>query len=168
MRPKPRISLENRGQMLALSEEDYTQRQIAASVGCSQKSVSEILKKYRITCNIKDIKIPGRKRKTTERWDRIIVRKSKMDRTKIALQVKAKMMLQHGASVSTSTAQKRLREVRLFGRKPRKKPKLMTCRRKAHLQFAKTYIGWSARQWSKIVFRDESKFLLHRSDERVH
>ena len=45
MGPKPRISLEDKGKVLALSEEGYTQREIAARVGCTQSSVSEILKK---------------------------------------------------------------------------------------------------------------------------
>ena len=35
MAPRPRISLENRGKVLALSEEGYSQREIADRVGCS-------------------------------------------------------------------------------------------------------------------------------------
>ena len=42
---KPRICLENNGKVLALSEEGYLQREVARRVGCSQKSVSDILKK---------------------------------------------------------------------------------------------------------------------------
>ena len=46
MGPKPRISLENRGKVVVLSEEGYSQREISARVGCSQRSVSGILKKH--------------------------------------------------------------------------------------------------------------------------
>ena len=42
---KPRISLENRGKVLALSEEGYSQEEVAHRVGCSQRSGSDILKK---------------------------------------------------------------------------------------------------------------------------
>ena len=45
MDQKKRISLEDRRKVLALSEEGYTQREIAARVGCTQSSVSEIVKK---------------------------------------------------------------------------------------------------------------------------
>ena len=81
---KPRISLESRGKVLALSEEGYSQREIAHLVGCSQRSVSDILKKQRLTGCVRDRKILGRKRKTTSKEDRIIVRKSKADRFKSA------------------------------------------------------------------------------------
>jgi transposase len=67
MGPKPRISLERRGTVLALSREGYTQRQIAGKVGCSQRSASDILKKKQLTGSVKDLKIPGKKRKTTQR-----------------------------------------------------------------------------------------------------
>ena len=56
MGPKPRINLENRGKVLALSEEGYSQRRIAARIGCSRKSISEILKMHRITGSVKDRK----------------------------------------------------------------------------------------------------------------
>ena len=49
MGPKPRINLEDRGKVVVLSEEGYSQREIAARVGCSQKSVTEILRKQRLT-----------------------------------------------------------------------------------------------------------------------
>ena len=42
MSPKRRISLEDRGKMLSLSEEGYTQREIAACVGCTQQKASQI------------------------------------------------------------------------------------------------------------------------------
>ena len=79
MAPKPRITLEDRGKIVALSEEGYTQRVIAARVGCTQARVSGILKKKMVYGNVKDAKIPGRKRKTSQKEDRIVVRKSKAD-----------------------------------------------------------------------------------------
>ena len=48
--------------MLALSEEGYTQREIAASMGCTE-SVSVILKKNRFIGSVKDAKMPGQKKK---------------------------------------------------------------------------------------------------------
>ena len=60
---KPRISLENRGKVLALSEEGYSQEEVAHRVGYSQRSVSDILKKQRLTGCVRDRKILDRKRK---------------------------------------------------------------------------------------------------------
>ena len=53
---------------MALSEEDYTQREIAPRMGCTESvNVSEIVKKNRLTGSVKDAKIPGQKLKTSER-----------------------------------------------------------------------------------------------------
>ena len=55
MGPKTVVSLENRGKVLALSVEGYSQREIAVrAVGSSQRSVSDILKKLRLT-NVKEL-----------------------------------------------------------------------------------------------------------------
>ena len=106
--------------MLALSEEGYTQREIAARVGCSQGSVSDILKKQRLTGSVKDAQIPGRRRKTSEREDQIIVRKSKSNHFKTAQEIKVEMQNKHAVSVSLSTTKRRLREAGLKGCKPKK------------------------------------------------
>ena len=168
MGPRPRISLENRGKVVALSEEGYSKREIADRFGCSQRSFRDILKKQRLTESVKDLKIPGRKRKTTKREDRIIVRKSKSNRYKTAPEIKADMQIEHGVSISTSTTQRRLREAGLNGRKPRKKPSLTARHMKARLEFARAHKDWTAEQWSQVIFSCESRILLHRSDGRVY
>ena len=106
MGSKPRISLEDLGNVLAMSEEGYSQREIAVRAGCSQRTVCDVLKeKKRIIGSVQDLKIPGRKRKKTP-------------------EIKAKMQLEHGVSVSTPTTRRRLREAGHIGRKLRKKPRL--------------------------------------------
>ncbi|CAB4036684.1 Transposable element Tc1 transposase, partial [Paramuricea clavata] len=112
------ISLERRGTVLVLSREGYTQRQIAGKVGCSQRSVSDILKKKQLTGSVKDIKILGKKRKTT-RYN-ILVRKSKVDRFKTASEIKAEMQNEHAVHMSVSTTRRRPRDAGRNGRKPRK------------------------------------------------
>ena len=86
---------------------------------CSLRSVSNNLKKQRLIGNVIELKIPGQKRKTKKRDDRIMVRKSKSNRSKTAPENKAEMQIEHGESVSTSTTQRRLREAGPNGRTPR-------------------------------------------------
>ena len=64
MPSKPRISIEN---LILLSEKSHTQTEVAKMVGCSQKSVGEILRKHGLTCSVRDLTIPGRPRVTTKR-----------------------------------------------------------------------------------------------------
>ena len=45
MPSKPQISIENRANLMLLSKSGHSQREVATMVGCSQKSVAEILRK---------------------------------------------------------------------------------------------------------------------------
>ena len=159
--------MEDRGKIVALSEEGYTQRVIAARVGCTQASVSGILKKMMVYGNVNDAKIPGWKRKTSQKEDRIVVRKSKADRFKTASQIKAEMQIDYDVDISVSTTRRRLREAGLNACRPRKKPRLTARHKKKRLDFAKAHQNWTAEQWAQVVFSDESRFLLHRSDGRI-
>lgn len=165
---KPRITLEKRGKIVVLAEEGYSQRQIATRIGCSQRSVSGILKKHKDGGCIRDKKIPGRNRKTTRREDSIVVRKSKSNRFITAPLIKSEIKLEYGLELSVSTTQRRLREAGLFGRKPRRKPKLTPAHKKAHFEFARIHKSWSHSDWNKVIFSDESRFMIHRSDGRVY
>ena len=71
---KPRISIEDRGRILAFQEMGLTYRTIAIRVGGSVGSVHYVLKKKKETGTVKDKPITGRKRATTQRPDRIMTR----------------------------------------------------------------------------------------------
>ena len=89
-------------------------------MGCSEGSVSDMLKKQRLTGSVNDAQIPGRRRKTSEREDRIIVRKSKSNRFKTALEIKVEMQNEHALSVSVSTTKEGLGRLVLKGTSPEK------------------------------------------------
>ena len=137
-------------------------------VGCSQKSVAEILKKHRLTGSVRDITIPGRPRVTTKRQDSLLVRKCKMDRFKTATQIRAEVLSEYSLKLSTSTVQRRLRGAGLFGRKPRRKPRLTPKHKRDRLAFARAHKDWSTEEWARIMFSDESRFLLYTNDGRVY
>ena len=165
---KRRIALENRGKIVALDQEGYSQRQIADRVECCQKSVSLILKKEKTNGSLADRPIPGRARKTTRREDSLLVRKNKADRFKTAPQIRNEIRREHGIDISISTTQRRLREVGLIGRKPRRKPRLTVKHKKARIAYARAHRDWTPAQWARVIFSDESRFLLYRSDGRVY
>ncbi len=102
---KPRIPSEKKeGMVVILSDEGYSQREIARRVGCSQRNM---VQKQINQGNLRNKAICGRKRKTTPQVDRIIVRTSKADRFKTAPQIKAELSLNHRVNISTSTTQRR-------------------------------------------------------------
>lgn len=98
----------------------------------------------------------------------MIVRKSMGKRFKTAPQIRSEVNSNHNLIVSTSTMQRRLREVGLHGRKARKKPRLNSSQKRARLLFAHEHKNWSLTQWSRVLFSDESRFCLFRSDGRVY
>ena len=85
--------METRWEIIVLSEELYSQQEIASRVGCSRSAVGEIIRKHRLTGSVADRKIPGRRRKTTARQDKLLVRKSLANRFKTAPQIKAEILL---------------------------------------------------------------------------
>lgn len=52
----------------------------------------------------------------------------------------------------------------MFGRRPAKKPLVSLKNRIARVAFAKLHLNWTAKDWSKILWSDESKFMLFGSD----
>lgn len=141
-------------------------RKIAARIGCSVGSVCKIVKKQQQTGTVVDRPITGRKRITTQRQDRIITRISLADRRKTAPQIRADLEEHHSMKVSVTTVQRRLLEVGLKAYRARKKPRLTRVHRQRRMEFAQAYRHWTASDWSKVVFSDESRFLLFRNDGR--
>ena len=50
----------------------------------------------------------------------------------------------------------------------RKKPYLRKKHRIAHIKFAKKYRSWTAEDWNKVIWSDESKFMIYGSDGREY
>ena len=145
-----------------------SERQIATKMLIPSSSInSTIITKYKKTKCIGNILGRGRKRKTSVNVDRIIQRKSKVDRRKSAPSVKVELQSKHGITISEQTVRRRLHEVGLFGRVARKKPYVNKVNRGKRIAFAKTYREKSPGFWDNILSSDESKFNLFGSGGKV-
>lgn len=144
--------------------EGKSQREAARTYGVSQKAVCNLMKRFRQDKTLASKPIPGRPRKTTERLDRSLIQLSKADPTKTAVDLNLEMKQTYGLNVSVSTIKRRLRHANLFGRRPAKKPLVSLKNRKARQEFAKVHKDWNQQQWSKVLFTDESKFMMFGSD----
>lgn len=145
-------------------EKGKSQRQVAAQFGVSKSGVAGVLKRYKERNAIFNSKIPGRPRKTSEKQDRIITRLSKEDPRKSASEIRAEILEKYQISCSVSTVKRRLRTHGLFGRRPLKKPLVSVKNRKARILFAKTHLHWTSKDWRKVLWSDESKFMMFGSD----
>ena len=106
--------------IIALYKENKTITDISSLLNRSKSVVSRIVKVYSLTGSPFSGKKPGRPRKTSKRTDRKIQRISLRDRFKTANQISRE--INEETQVSRQTVSRRLNEIGLFARIPRKKP----------------------------------------------
>ena len=70
----------------------------------------------------------------------------------------------YNVKCSVDTIKHHLRSANLFRRRPAKKRFISIKNQKARLRFASEHLNWSREQWSKVLFSDESKFMLFGSE----
>jgi transposase len=139
-------------------------KQIATVWKTSTSSIQRVLQNFKDTGNFKTKEYSGRPRLTTKREDRNIVQMSKQDCRRSSVQIAAEFLTAHGSKLSVTSIKRRLLDAGLYGRHPVKKPLISEKNRLARLRFAKQHLHWSINDWKKVVWTDESKFLLFGSD----
>ncbi|CAD6197620.1 unnamed protein product [Caenorhabditis auriculariae] len=75
-----------------------------------------------------------------------------------------KFFLNSPSPPSVSTVKRRLNAAGIMGRRPVKKPLISEKNRAARVKWAKEHLNWTRQDWNKILWSDESKFLLFGSD----
>ena len=94
---------EGRFRAVVLIEDGYSYRDVGTQLSISHKTVFRLVKKRRETGSIVDKPRIGRPKVTTEREDRILVRKSSSDRRLTSPELRARMEDDHGVHVSSRT-----------------------------------------------------------------
>ena len=99
-----------------------SQSAVAKQFGLSQQLVSVWCKKKKLTGSLNNKPRSGRPRKTTERIDRIIRKRSVADPRKAATTIRNDLEETFGCKLHVSTVKRRLAAVGLNDRRPSKKP----------------------------------------------
>lgn len=156
------------GQIIALSQQKLSVRQIAAKVGFSKSSVADFLKKFAETASTERKKGSGRRKKTSPAEDRMIKRMCIQDRFKSSADIRKEFLDATGVEIDSSTVRRRLINAGFVGRHPAKKPFLNEKMRQKRYRWAKTHENWTVEHWKNVIFSDESKFNLFGSDGIHH
>jgi hypothetical protein len=122
--------------------------------------VSLIIKKHRETGSTAVAPLSGRPRKTTIRDDKMIAREVKKNPFITSLEIKAALAprLDH---VAPRTILSRLSaELSMRARKPGMKPLISKAARLKRLSWCRQYQSWTANEWKRVIFSDESTFTL--------
>ena len=135
------------------SHSSLKQKAIAQLCGVSQASVSKILKRFRLTASFETIRLGrcGRKRKTSERADRLLLIKSKKN-PRLTSEGLRRVLLEHGIQVSSKTVRRRLEEFNRPARRPVKRQMLTSRMKKARFEWAKQHQHWTVDDWKKVSF----------------
>ncbi|CAJ0946696.1 unnamed protein product [Ranitomeya imitator] len=153
------ISKETCAAIIALHKNGLTGKSIAATKIAPQSTIYRIIKNFKERASIVVKKAPGRPRKTSKRQDRILKQFQLRDRTTSSAEL-AQEWQQAGVSASARTVRRRLFEQGLVSRRAAKKPLLFRKNIRDRLIFCKRYREWTAEDWGKVIFSDESPFRL--------
>jgi transposase len=145
------VSPETQNLIVRAVNQEMTCRRAAEIFYVSKSSVSNIVKRYNERGGVVVRKSTGRPPKTTLREDRDLVNESKRFPRKTAAQLLTTWRAKYKLNCSVSTAKRRLRNAGLFGRRLVKKPRISVKNRIARLKFAKDHLGWTAKDWAKVL-----------------
>ncbi|GFV30723.1 transposable element Tc1 transposase [Trichonephila clavipes] len=105
----------------------------------------------------------GATRKTTRRDDRRIMRQALVDLTVTRSTIRADV----GVAIVSQTISRHLAEANLKSKRPFRALPLTLEHRQLRLQWCQARSMWNATDWQKVVFSDESQFVLATDDSCV-
>ncbi|GFX20517.1 transposable element Tc1 transposase [Trichonephila clavipes] len=105
----------------------------------------------------------GATRKTTKREDRRIVRQALVSPTVIRSTIRADV----GVAIVPQTISRHLAEANLKSKRPFRALPLTPEHRQLRLQWCQARSMWNVTNWQKVVFSNESRFVLGTDDNRV-
>ncbi|GFT66780.1 HTH_Tnp_Tc3_2 domain-containing protein [Trichonephila clavipes] len=105
----------------------------------------------------------GATRKTTKREDRRIVWQALVDPTETRSTIRADV----GVAIVPQTYSRHLAEANLKSKRPFRVLHLTPEHRQLRLQWCQARSIWNVIDWQKVVFNDESRFVLGTGDNRV-
>ena len=114
MGKKSSLSETKRAQIVVLSEEGYSEREISAKMQCSKTAVHTALENFNNYGSYKDLKRSGRPKKTSLRDDLTIKRIAVRSPTSSLKKIRA-ALLGKGTDVHITTVSRRLRLVKWSG-----------------------------------------------------
>ena len=143
-----------------------SQRCVAACLNMSQSVVSRIWNRYQIDGNASHRHGGGRTNSKKQRRDSFLVIQSRRQRLQNANALKNESRNGAGVNISTQTVRKRLHEFGLSARRPAIRVPLTPRHVQNRLTLAITHVRWTIRDWTPVMFTDESRFYLDFTDKR--
>ncbi|KAL7736041.1 hypothetical protein ACLKA6_003779 [Drosophila palustris] len=133
----------------------------------SRFTVRSIIKRFKGASNLQTAKRKGRPSILTDQENSQIVKKIKKDPRITSTQIAAEVKEEFGKDVHPMTIRRVLHEADYNSCVARRKPLISPINQKKRLEFAKEFLSKPASFWDQVLFTDESKFNIFRSDGRI-
>jgi transposase len=158
-----RIRREDKNNIKALIEKGTTLRRISDQLKIPLSTVGRHSKKM----NIKSKGKAGRPKLLSERDGNFCLNQMTTQKCKTVVQLSKEIDRRFNIKVSTDTISRTLKKKGLKSGEKKKKPLLSAKNIKARLDFAKTHQHWTADDWERVIFSDETKINRFNSDGRT-
>ena len=158
------VTDETRGRIVELHLAGMSNVDIASLCGVKKSTIGWILTKFKQSGNVAIAPKVGRPQITSPQVDRIAWRLSTNDLQQPATAIREEIFRRRLSTISSRTVKRCLNQFGLFGRDAAKKQLISIKNRKARLDFTHRHRNWTITQWCKVIWSDESKFQLFRSD----
>lgn len=135
---------------------DFTQ--VGLKINKDRRTISRFYKRWNDRKSLENPENRGRKRKTSQYDDTAIILFVKRDRFATAKQIISDLSL---PKLCENTIRSRIKECsELNSYWAYKKPFISVANKRKRLAWAKSHINWTPEQWRKVLWTDESPFVL--------
>lgn len=166
MNRPPHLSPEESIRIVTLAEEGLSVRQIALRINAHYSTVSRCIKRYRETGRHTRRPTGGRPRATSAMDERFLRVQALRRRESTNPELQQLILEVRNLWISRRTVGRRLNEAGLTSRRPATGPQLTREHRVARLAFAREHANWTADDWKRVFFTDETRVSLHSPDGR--
>ncbi|GFV66282.1 transposable element Tcb2 transposase [Trichonephila clavipes] len=152
-----------RGLIIGIKTAGWSMRRVAGQVDRSECAVRNCWEQWTREGTHARKTGSGATRKTTRRDDRRIVRQALVDSTVTRSTIRSDV----GVEIVPQTISRHLAEANLKSKCPFCALPLTPVHRQLRLQWCQARSMWNVTDWQKVVFSDESRFVLGTDDDRV-
>jgi transposase len=158
-----RITQDDKNNIKVLIEKGLTKRNISFKLKIPEATIGRHAKKM----NLKFKGKAGRHKILSERDEKFCVNQISTRKSKSVVQLQKEMKRRFNIEVSTFTLSRTLKKNGLQSGEKKKKPLLSAKNIKARLEFARKHEDWTADDWNRVIFSDETKINRFNSDGRT-
>lgn len=153
-----------RGQIIGLYKGGGTVSNISKTLKFARTTVTRTIKNFLERDSVKELPRSGRPKHLNADYKNELKKIVKKENRKSAEQIKDQFNENTGLHVSTKTIRRSLHDLNIYSRVPVSKPLINEQQRINRLNWCIERKDWSIRKWKNVIWSDESRFTLFKTD----